>query len=82
MSTITLGAYEGVGITLIIIASALVGIRIFVNYRMSHHKLAIEDCVPYLSLSGGVWLTCSRFLRPRLVFLDRNIRGQRCYHTR
>ncbi|GAW14104.1 hypothetical protein ANO14919_034980 [Xylariales sp. No.14919] len=53
MPFITLPIYEGVGITLIVIASALVGARCFVNYQAAHGKLSAHD---YLSLVGLTFL--------------------------
>ncbi|EMR64780.1 putative integral membrane protein [Eutypa lata UCREL1] len=41
--TITLATYEGVGIPLIVIASAFVGTRCFMNYHTAHHKLGVDD---------------------------------------
>ncbi|KAF2964081.1 hypothetical protein GQX73_g9494 [Xylaria multiplex] len=45
MPAITLPVYEGVGITLIVIASVLVASRCFVNYQASHGKLSAHDSV-------------------------------------
>ncbi|KAI1353334.1 hypothetical protein F5Y01DRAFT_276730 [Xylaria sp. FL0043] len=53
MPAITLPTYEGLGITLIVIASALVGARCFVNYQASHGKLDGHD---YVSVVGLLFL--------------------------
>ncbi|KAI1249226.1 hypothetical protein MGN70_008837 [Eutypa lata] len=49
--TITLATYEGVGIPLIVIASAFVGTRCFMNYHTAHHKLGVDD------FQGTLWLS-------------------------
>lgn len=58
MSSITIPTYEGVGIALIVITTAVVAIPCFVNYQTSRHKLGIEDCVyfcrSYLSPIGHI----------------------------
>ncbi|KAI0426878.1 hypothetical protein F5Y09DRAFT_317697 [Xylaria sp. FL1042] len=51
MPAITLPTYEGLGIALIVIASALVGARCFVNYQASHGKLDVHDYVSVVGLS-------------------------------
>ncbi|KAI0517203.1 hypothetical protein F5B22DRAFT_605295 [Xylaria bambusicola] len=53
MPFITLPIYEGVGITLIVIASVLVGARCFVNYHASNGKLNTHD---YMSIVGWSFL--------------------------
>ncbi|KAI1364390.1 hypothetical protein F5Y08DRAFT_214996 [Xylaria arbuscula] len=53
MPFITLPIYEGLGITLIVIASALVGARCFVNYQSSHGRLNLHD---YMSVVGWSFL--------------------------
>ncbi|KAI1423244.1 hypothetical protein F5Y12DRAFT_554515 [Xylaria sp. FL1777] len=51
MPAITLPIYEGLGIALIVIASALVGARCFVNYQTAHGKLNAHDYVSVVGLS-------------------------------
>ncbi|KAI0911117.1 hypothetical protein F4824DRAFT_451879 [Ustulina deusta] len=51
MPAITLPTYEGLGITLVVIASALVGARCFVNYQASHGRLSLHDYMSVVGLS-------------------------------
>ncbi|KAM7190978.1 hypothetical protein V8F20_009516 [Naviculisporaceae sp. PSN 640] len=51
--SISIETYDAVGITLIVISSAVVAVRCFVNYQTSRHRLGLED---YFSILGLVFL--------------------------
>lgn len=76
---VTMQTYEGVGITLLILASGFVAIRCFVSCYGPQHRPGIDDCA--LSSVHPAWITIAdsaRVLDHRFLLFDSIVRSQPC----
>lgn len=76
--------HEGVGVTLLALASVFVGLRCFVSLRGPQHKLRIDDC-EFLILGCTACMRTadsSRVLYLRLVLHDSLVRCESCSNSR